>query len=548
MDSVVDVVTGIFYTATLAALLFFIHKVLWLVRYKRLQRGLIDASVAELDRQSDAVIAEWAAFTRTCWKNALGGADVEDAADFVASVEESLSRLRDDMRTTRRPLEGLLGDALTTRAPEGTATVLSLRRISGPDPDATVTVTMDLAFAAVSPPRPPDRSLYALESRSRYGLLRRALVFFSGAADVVYSSHHVALMSQNVHVPTSVLVRRLALVFLILAVVLVDIVFGVKRWLAGVIDGWIHDPLPARVGNLARSANEGDFFSRNLGQILAFGVWMAAYGAIYLLLYLLLRRRYQVNVRRLKEMVEGEAAAMKSIYRRHLGDLVRWGRAYGRSLDSAVEITLRHADTLLDHDAHSLRRRLANPALLAQAKSLADSLFLRLPESRAELQDVATRQKHSRLHYLWPRADEMGYQARFAQYRAAWQHLEIAVSELRSERPDPQKAHDLWQSAATYAAVFAPLVPMGAADELRHAYAQMVTECVAETEKDLAALDRRVDELSRNLTEQLASARSLCASKVELCNQAIQGAGATRAAEIIRVREQARLEAMAFEI
>jgi hypothetical protein len=161
---------------------------------------------------------------------------------------------------------------------------------------------------------------------------------------------------------------------------------------------------------------------------------------------------------------------------------------------------------------------------------------------------VATRQKHSRLHYLWPRADEMGYQARFAQYRAAWQHLEIAVSELRSERPDPQKAHDLWQSAATYASVFAPLVPMGAADELRHAYAQMVTECVAETEKDLAALDRRIDELSRSLTEQLASARSLCASKVELCNQAIQGAGAARAAEIIRVREQARLEAMAFEI
>lgn len=246
-----------------------------------------------------------------------------------------------------------------------------------------MTVKVDLAFPTVMPPRPPDRSLYALESRSRYGLLRRALVFFSGAADVVYSSHHVALMSHNVHVPTSVLVRRLSLVFLILTVVLVDLVFGVKRWLAGVIDGWIHDPLPAPVGNVSQAVNQGDFFSRNLGQILAFGVWMALYGAIYLLLYFLLRRRYQVNVRRLKEMAEGEAAAMKSIYRRHLGEV---------------------------------------------------------------------------------------------------------------------------------------------------------------------ALDRRVDELSRSLTEQLGSARSLCASKVELCVQAIQGAGAARAAEIIRVREQARLEAMAFEI
>ncbi len=548
MDRVVDVVTAIFYTATLGALLFFLHKVLWLVRYKCLQAALIDASVAELDRANAPVIAEWNAFTRDCWRSGLDGADVEDATDFVDRVEASLSRLRHDMRATRTSLEARIGDALTTRAPEGTTTVLSLRRVSGPDPEATVTVTMDLVFPAVSPPRPPDRSLYALESRSRYGVLRRALVFFSGAADVVYSSHHVALMSQNVHVPTSMIVRRLSLVFLILAVVLVDLVFGVKRWLAGVLDGWLRDPLPAHAGNVAEAVNQGDFFSKNLAQILAFGVWMAIYGAIYLALYFLLRRRYQVNVRRLAEMAAGEAAAMKSIYRRHLGDLVRWGRAYGRSLDGAVEITLRHADTLVDHDAHSLRRRLAHPALLAQATTSAESLFLRLPESRGELQDVATRQKHSRLHYLWPRADEMGYQARFAQYRAAWQHLESAVSELRSERPDPRKAHDLWQSAATYATVFAPLVPVGAAEALREAYAQMVTECVAETEKDMVALDRRLGELSRSLNEQLGSARALCASKVELCNQAIQGAAAARAAEIIRLREQARLEAMAFEI
>lgn len=544
MEAVVDVVTGLFYAATLASLVFFIHKVLWLFQYKRLQRALIDASVADLDRGNAAGIAEWAAFTRTCWTNALG-ADVEDASDFIDRVEASLARLRGDMSSTRRSLEELLGNALTTRAADGKPTVLSLRRISGPDPDARLEVTMDLSFATVSPPRPPDRSLYALKPRSRYGFFRRALVFFSGAADVVYSSHHVALMSQNVHVPTSVLVRRLSLVFLILAVVLVDLVFGVKRWLAGLIDGWLHEPAAPHA---ARAASEGDYLAQHLGSILAFGLWMAAYGAIYLVLYFLIRRRYQVSVRRLKEMAEGEAAAMKAIYRRHLGDLVRWGRAYGRSLDSAVEITLRHAETLIENDAHSLRRRLANPALLAQAKTIADSLFLRLPESRGELQDVATLQKHSYRHYLWPRADEMAYQARFAQYRAAWQHLEIAVGELRREQPDPAKAHDLWQSAATYAAVFAPLVPAGAVDALRQAYAQMVTECVAETEKDLAALDRRLGELARSLTEQLCSARALCASKVELCNQAVQGAAAARAAEIIRVREQARLEAMAFEI
>ncbi len=548
MEAVVDVVAGVFYAATLASLVFFLHKVLWLVQYKKIQRALIDASVAELDRESAAEIVAWAEFTRGCWKNALGGVDVADASDFIDRVEESFARLRGDMKSTRRSLEELLGNALTTRGPDGKPIVLSLRRIAGSDPEARVEVQMDLTFATGSPPRPPDRGLYALKSRSRYGFFRRALVFFSGAADVVYSSHHVALMSQNVHVPTSVLVRRLSLVFLILAVVLVDIVFGVKRWLAGVIDGWLHEPAAHGAGGAITAGAEGDFFSHHLGPLLAFGLWMAAYGALYLVLYFLIRRRYQANIRRLKEMSEGEAAAMKAIYRRHLGDLVRWGRAYGRSLDSAVEITLRHAETLIDHDAHNLRRRLANPALLAQAKTIADSLFLRLPESRGELQDVATLQKHSRVHYLWPRADEMGYQARFARYRAAWQHLEIAVSELRSEQPLPEKAHDLWQSAVTYATVFAPLVPAGAADALRQAYAQMVTECVAETEEDLAALDRRLGELTRSLTEQLASAQSLCVSKVALCNQAVQGAAAARTAEIIRVREQARLEAMAFEI
>ena len=79
---------------------------------------------------------------------------------------------------------------------------------------------------------------------------------------------------------------------------------------------------------------------------------------------------------------------------------------------------LRHAETLIDHHSHRLRRRVAGSALFDGAKAIADSLFLRLPESRGEVQDVATRQKHSFKHYLWPRADEMSYQVRFAEYRA----------------------------------------------------------------------------------------------------------------------------------
>jgi hypothetical protein len=149
---------------------------------------------------------------------------------------------------------------------------------------------------------------------------------------------------------------------------------------------------------------------------------------------------------------------------------------------------------------------------------------------------------------VWPRADEMGYQERLAQYRAAWQRLELAVTDLRREQPDPVLAHETWRAATSYATVFAHMLPSGLAEELRHAYAQMVTECVADTDKDLGELDRRLGELRRSMAEQLEAARSLVHGRVELTNGQVQASVAALAAEIIQVREQARLEAMAFEI
>src|SRR5262249_45825570 len=157
---------------------------------------------------------------------------------------------------------------------------------------------------------------------------------------------------------------------------------------------------------------------------LGFAVWIAIYGSISLAIYLSVRRRYEVSVRRLKQMLADEAVIMQRIYRGHLAELARWSAEDGRSLDSAVELTLRHAEALIDHYAHRLRRRIAGPALLEGAKTIANCLFLKLPESRGELKDAATEHTHSLAHYVWPRADEMGYQERLAQYRAAWQKLE----------------------------------------------------------------------------------------------------------------------------
>ena len=426
--------------------------------------------------------------------------------------------------------------------------MLSLRRLTPGRGDERYDVTLDLHFHSVPMPRPPDKRLYELKVKSRYGLVRRALVFFSGAADVVYSSQHVAMMSQNVHMPTSVVVRRLSLVFLIVFFVFLDMIFKIRRAISEAIQAWLWEPVRQVAHHGARAPAADSALHDALSTVLGFGVWLAIYGSIYLAIYFAIRRRYQINVRRLKGMLADEPLTMQKIHRRHLSDLVRWGAEYGRSLDSAVEITLRHAEQLIEHYAHRLRRRVAGPALLDCAKLMADSIFLKLPESKGELQDLATLHKHSLAHHLWPRAEEMDYQVRLAQYRAAWQHLELAVTDLRREQPDPVLAHELWRSATSYAQVFAALVPTGMAEELRQAYAQMVTECVAETDRDLGELDRRLGELRRSLNEQLEAARGLVEGRIELTNGQVQATMASLAAEIINVREQARLEAMAFEI
>src|SRR6185437_15717373 len=148
----------------------------------------------------------------------LGQKEVSSPSTFIRRVEEGLAQVRGDLRSSRRSIADLLGRALSpggAAAADGPATVLSLRRLTRRDDKDRYEVSVDLRFPAVPMPRPPDKRLFELKVGSRYSQLRRALVFFSGAADVVYSSQHVARMSQNVHVPTSTLVRRLGLVFLV---------------------------------------------------------------------------------------------------------------------------------------------------------------------------------------------------------------------------------------------------------------------------------------------------------------------------------------------
>ena len=541
MSAIGDVLTVVFYVVTALASSFFVHKVLWLVQYRKIQRDLVDDAVRRLRDGNAAEIASWEEHARACWSNALGKPDISSPSTFIRRVEEGLAQVRADLRQSRRSIETILVESIASGRGHDAlrAEVLSLRRLSPGrgSRDQAFKVSIDLKVPAVPPPRPPDKRLYELNVKSRYGLVRRALVFFSGAADMVMSSQHVARMSQNAHVPIGVLVRRLSLVFLLVLVVLVDATFQVRKGLSAAIQGALWPP-----GSGASSVHDA------VGTVLGMIVWLGLYGSIYLALYFAIRRKFELNLRRLKSMLEGRRETMETIHRRHLSELARWGAEYGRSLDTSVEITVRHAEALIDHHAHRLRRRIASDELLSRAKTIADCLFLKLPESKGELQDLATSHAHSFRHYVWPRAAELDYQVRLAQYRAAWHELEMMVSDLRREQPDPVLAHELWRSATWYAHAFSPLVPTGIGDELRQAYAQMVTECVTETDRDLSELDRRLGELERGLNEQLSAARGLVEGRVELTNNQMAATVAALSAEIISVREQARLEAMAFEI
>ena len=161
MSTVEEGFTYLFYGATILALVFFIHKVLWLVAYKRIQSALVHDAVARLLQGNEATLAAWEELATRCWANALGEAEIKNATTFLLRVDEGLDRLRADMKARPSSIEELLIKALSTKgsAAPTRATVLSIRRLTGRERDECLTVEMDLCFPAVALPRPPDKRL-----------------------------------------------------------------------------------------------------------------------------------------------------------------------------------------------------------------------------------------------------------------------------------------------------------------------------------------------------------------------------------------------------
>jgi hypothetical protein len=540
METVADFFLYVFYALNAGAAVFFLHKVLWLVRYKRLQAILIQEAGARIAAGQARRVGEFDRFAEGVWKAVPDAMGAESLGSYVARADEILRDVRRSLRTSRASIQELAMEAAagdTDRTARGTA--LSFPRTSSGE-------VREVGWEITVPPllatRRLDPHLYALKTASRYGFWRRALVFFAGIADVVYSAQHVAVMSQNPHAPTGVLVRRLSLVLLLVVMIMTDLVFGLRKSISALIED--HHGAP----DLSSLGETGTFLSAHFGTIAGVVLWTAALSLVYFAAALAVRRRSRLWQKKLAAMKEREEEQLASLAREREEQLARWIEGFTASLDRAVDLGAKHAALLVDYHRGRLRRRVVETSPVQAAKLIAAALLAELPEASGELADRATSERRSFLHHVWPREEEMRVEVEMAQMRAAWQDIELSLGRLSSPHPDPEAIDGLFRRLVTYAGAFRALLPDDLPSDLRESYRATVQSLVAETQADLDDLDARLDEIAARLTEQLAVAGSLVKFQVEMTNHEIETGVNKLASEVLATRERARLEAMAFEI
>lgn len=526
-----SLLAGVFYAAVVGAVVYFVHKVAWFFRYRKIQEELVTRALDKLHEQADTTVVRWDRGADATWSEASASTS-KSPTDYVRRIEGELERLESDLQKSHTPIRSELVRALT-----GERRRLVLIEIPRSDGQPQ-RVEIELGFRGVPEPELPDASLFDLEVRSRYGAGRRILAFFLGAADVVYSSQHLVRMSQNSTAPVGLLLRRISLVLLILLALVVDIGFGIRSRLVEFVDQNIGDYIQLESG----------FLRDVLPSAIALSLWLACYGALYLALYFFLRWRSGRHLRALEELRVGYAERIARIRDEHLDALDRWASDYGTTLDDAALLTMHQASMLVQRTVHRLRRRIASARLLALAADVAVRFFAKLPESSKGLQDVASSHKHSWLHAVWPRRQEMTYQIEIAQYRHAWRDIEACLIALRGQQPDPDLAGRLWRSLVRYARMFPDIVPEDLFHQLQEAHGETVANLIEETDLDVAELDRRLSELADALQRNVEAAAPLLESRIELTTRSMEAAVAEFTSEALRVRERARLEAMAFEI
>jgi hypothetical protein len=540
METVADLVLYVFYAINAAATVFFLHKVLWLVRYKRLQSILIQEAGARISAGQARHVEAFDEFAEGVWKSVPDAMGASSLGTYVVRADEVLRDVRRSLRTSRASIRSLAMEAATSdteRTARGTALCFPQHSTG-----AVREVRWEISVPPLHATRRLDPQLYALKTGSRYGFWRRALVFFAGVADVVYSAQHVAIMSQNPHTPLGVLVRRLSLVLLLVVLIMADLIFGIRKAISGLIED--HHGAP----DLSSLGDAGSFLSAHFGTLAGVVLWTAAISLVYFAAALAVRRRSRLWHEKLVAMKHGERQRLAALGREREEQLYGWLEAFATSLDRAVDLGTKHAELLVDYHRGRLRRRVVETSPVRDAKIVAAALLAELPEASGELVDRATTERRSFWHHVWPREEEMRVEVDLARIRAAWQDIEWSLGQLSSPRPDPEVIDGLFRRLVMYTSAFRKLLPDTMSDDLREGYRRTVEMLVAETQADLDDLEARLDEIAARLTEQLEVAGSLVKFQVEMTNHEIEAGVNKLASEVLATRERARLEAMAFEI
>lgn len=537
-----DVLMNLFYTVVVLASAFVVHKLVWLVQYRKLQGVLVQEALRKVSDVEAEAMLQWDGFTERTWLEGTSDFKAKSLGDYLEVVTRSLDGAIQTLHRSRQPMKGRLR-ALLDADQDGAIDkerVLEIPAIGRSEP-----IQVEFSCKLPRPAEAPalDPSLYKLEVKSRYGRIRRGLVFFLGLADIIYSTQHMTVMTENPHTPVSLLFRRISLVLMLLFFLLIDVIFGIRKS----VSAWIGVLMGRRPG-VKTGADFVSYVYDSLPDIFGFVAWTGLISGIYFFTFLAIRSKSLAYATQLRRMHDEEEGKRRALRKRHVGELGVWIDGFGKSLDRMIEISAQNAMLLVANARERLHRRAVGEALRRMVAKVGAGLLSRLPESKGELADELTTQKHTLAHYWWPRPEEMQVGVRQACIRAALHDIEFTMGALGSPSPDLALVDQLWRRLLAYSRAFPDAMPAGLEKELKASYQQQVERLVRETREDLEPLDKRLRAIAEQLVDYLKLTAPLLEFQVTRTDERIEASLAELEAQVRQMRERARLEAMAFEI
>ncbi len=539
MSLLVEIFSTGFAVLSIGALVFFVHKVFWLWRYKRIESHLLSEASNQLEKAQKTGEAERTSANRAWWEELTGGLEPGGAAQLAEKLSARLRSIEHSAKVRAPSASQLLADAALGGLEEGNTEHKLLVLPQGPH--TTLVGRLKLENVALDAAVEPPVGLFQLDAKSRYGIVRRALVFCAGIADVVYSSQHVSVISRYAHVPFSLILRRLLLVIILVVGLASQVLFGARDALQRSLLTSFREPLDSFASTFSMAPESA-------ATIIAFVVISGGVTFIYFTLYLYLRFRSQRQLGRLRRLQEELPQRLNEIRERAHDQLHEWASDYGRTLDFAADLAVRRVHATCEDQMQRLRERVAGEAMRTQAELISSALLRSLPETSSNLHDALALEKHSIWHSFWPRASEMDAAISQAQYRAAWQDIEFTLGELAQAHVVPYIAESLWRKLLTYAGGFPALFEEGTEARLHDAYRAWAKQIWQGAQSDSDELDLELSEAMGYLNHEFDTALPLLRARVNACNELMRASSAKLQSEALSARERARLEAMAFEI